>query len=145
MKKGIKIVGTVFLAVYVLFISSGFTISHVYCTDGEKWFVGKEMPTCEYSSDSETSNCKSKKNCPKTSKKNDRKKDTFDLKFEIEGLEVSSPKFVILSLDSFLGYTVLMYDFGLFSDINFEKNLFGFLSPSDILKPVLTELQVFRI
>ena len=136
---------TVFFAAYVLVISSGFTISHISCPDGEQWVQGSEMPLCKYSYDAETSSCKSEKKCANTPKNSNdnRKKDTYDFKFDFEGKEVSIQNVGFISFQ--FSYIPLTNGVDLFSDIAVEKNFFGFHTPPDLLKPDLIELQVFLI
>ena len=147
MKNTVKIVTAVFFAVYVLAISCGFTISHVCCPEGEQWVMGAEMPPCKYSSEAETSCCKSEGPCSNVSEKNNdkRKKHTYDFKFDLEGKEVSSQDTGFIIYDFQFSYIPLSNVVDLFPDISVEKNFFGFHPPPDLLKPDLTELQVFLI
>lgn len=146
MKSILKTVGALFFATYVLVISSGFTVSHIYCSDGEQWVMGNEMPPFKHSPELETSSCKLEQQCnTHPQNKDNRKKDTYGFKLDIEGKEGSTQNIVLISFDSQSSRTPLTNGVDLFSYITIEKTFFGFHPPPDLLKLGLTELQVFRI
>ena len=130
----------------MLLISCGFTISHVYCPNGEQWVMGAEMPPCN-SSEDESSCCKSKNGCVKVpeKKRDNRKKDTYEFKFDVEGKQVSTSETGIVN-NTFELYSISLLDSSsVFSKLSCEIIEFGFHPPPDILNPDLSKLQVFRI
>jgi hypothetical protein len=146
-KNALKIVTTVFFAAYVLILSCGFSLSHVYCPEGEQWILGAEMPPCKHCFEVESSSCKSDKKCADVPEKNNdnRKKDTFTFKFDIEGKEVSTPDTKFINYDLLPNSIASATSVAFFLDIALEKNYLRFHPPPDLLKPDLTNIQVFRI
>ena len=70
----------------MLIISSGVSISHIYCSNGESWVIGSEMPDYKFAK---------KTKCPKQQKKhhNNRSKDTYVFDFEIDANKLSNHNF----------------------------------------------------
>jgi len=143
----LKTAGTVFFSAYMLLICCGFTLSHVYCPKGEQWVLGAEMPPCKYSFEVESSCCKPEKKCADVpEKKNDnRKKDTYNFIFDLEGKEVATLDAKFINYDLLPSSIPATTDIDLFLDIALEKIFLGFHPPPDLLKPNLTKLQVFHI
>jgi hypothetical protein len=124
----------------MLFISFGFSISHVYCIKGEQWVFGSEMPTCKVTEKSNYyhNNFKNK-NCDK------RTKDTFDFLFEFDGLTHFSDDF---GTNLFLVYFESLNPNQINNDLMFsqqKESLIYFHPPPDILRPDLIKLQTFII
>lgn len=122
-------------------------MSHVYCSEGEQWVVGAEMPPCKYASEGETSCGEFEQGCPIAPEKNsdNRKKDTYDFKFDLEGKEVSTLDTEFISYDLLFSFIPLTNDVDLFESKATKSNLTEFHPPPDLLRPDLTKLQVFLI
>ena len=122
-------------------------MSHVYCTEGEQWILGAEMPPCKHSSENKSSCCESEKKCTNISEKNNdnRNKDTYDFKFDLEGKEVSAIDTDFINYDLQFSLIPLINDINLFQKKAAKSELFEFHPPPDLLRPDLTKLQVFLI
>ena len=127
-------------------ISCGITISHVYCSKGEQWVIGAEMPTCQHPSKTEICSNSSKK-CHKIKDENrdKRKKDTYDLMFEFVGDEISIQEMELPTCDFTLIKTFLITSVDLFNISPSDKGLLRPHSPPDLYNPDLTQIQVFLI
>lgn len=145
MKDSLQIILTLILSAYMLIMSSGFTISHIHCSNGEQWIIGTETPPCKNSS--ETKKCQYLAKCHKvTEKDNDkRNKDIFDFRFEFIGNKASFQEVDFTTYFFDLTQTIAVSRVNLFSAFLTKKDLLRFHSPPDLFKPNLTQLQVFII
>lgn len=136
----LKISAFVWVSVIMVIMGSGITISHVYCSKGEQWVLGSEMPPCKFKKA-----CHHHKSTHTNSKDSERSKDTYEFHFQYLSQNAS------FGLDTPID--------GLFFPITIqEKSVFrwdGLLQndwpiirshpPPDMSTPQLSEIQVFRI
>jgi len=130
----------------VLALSCNFTFSHVYCSKGEQWIIGAEMPPPKH--DQRTINCPcSADKCHLSDEKSGdkRKKDTFEFKFEFDGenvpyqeIDETTYDFVLLVATTSNQSKKLLYCSTI---IAFSKSH----PPPDLFNPGLAQIQVFRI
>ena len=118
--------------VYILAISCGFTVSHIYCPKGERWIIGSDMPPINHGDQDDKHHQK-------------RNIDTFNLKFEFESL-TSTPsaahQIVCIQLTSRSAIKLLVIP----EFINDELLSFINKAPPDIiLKPDLHKIQALLI
>ena len=93
---------TSFLAFYVLLISSGFTISHIYCSKGESYFIGSEMlpckkqgnSTCPLQKENNKGCCHNPNNNDCSKKPNNRKKDTIVFFCKLQSVSVQNDELI---------------------------------------------------
>ena len=129
----------------MLFVSCGFTVSHIYCQKGERWIIGSEMPPRKCPSDSKTCSKSSASEHHSQNEENQRQKDTFEFLFEFEGLVLATDEFKCITL---LDHGVVQHPFNepeIWLDLYSVRGVLishGFLEYS---KPDLAVLQVFRI
>jgi len=135
---------TYLLSAFVLMMSYGVTISHTYCSKGEQWVIGAEVPPCKYTSKPKTCPYSAKK-CDKNSEKNNKKRqtDTFDLRFKFIGNKVVSQETKFIAFSPVFILTPTTNGVTLFSD--FPKNLSRSHLYPDLFNPDLAQLQAFRI
>ena len=141
-----KIGFVLFFTAYMFILSCSFTISHVYCSKGEQWVMGSEMPLQKHTS--KTNKCSySTKKCHKAGNENNnkRKKDTFEIKFEFEGKNISSHETSYNSYISVYHHPINNNKFNLLHGDSTKKELLRTHSPPNTNSPDLSQLQVFRI
>jgi len=145
-KSPLKIGLTIILSAYMFIISCGFSISNITCSVGDQWVIGAEMPSCKYLSNLNSFICLSKESQKTGGKKNDnRKKDTFDFKFEFIGNEVSHSHAEFISFIPVLFQTLFVNAVKQLYFISNKKNFLRLNPPSELFNPDLALLQVFRI
>jgi len=137
-----KIGLAVLFSAYMFMLSCGFTISHVYCSKGEQWVGGSEMPPKKHVSKTNKYLYSSEK-CHESDQKDDdqRRKDTFDLKFKFKGTNILSQKVEFISFY----YKIVSKIINTFLNSSIKKELLRNHSLPDLSSPDLIELQVFRI
>lgn len=145
MKKRISKYFAVIFSFYLLLVSSGLTLSHIYCDKGERWITGSDMPPCELTP-SDCEGCplaSSKKDCPE---EDNRKKDTHSFSFKFEAFSSSDHSLVSKvtsdNLFPLVYFTSLAFQFKI-ERTNVVNNL-SYIPP-EIFQPTLSALGVFRI
>jgi hypothetical protein len=130
----------------VLALSCNFTFSHVYCSKGEQWIIGAEMPPPKHDARINNSPCCTG-NCHLSDEKSGdkRKKDTFEFKFELDGKNVPYQKIDKTTYDvGFLAATTFKQSDKLLNRATI-KAFSKTHPPPDLFNPELAQIQVFRI
>lgn len=142
----IKAIFLSILSAYMLFVSCGFTVSHIYCQKGERWIIGEEMPPCKYPGDSEICSESAKNEHPPRDQKDDqRQKDTYNFRFEFVGNQLAYAQDEVIPLwDEVIGVSHA-YEVDSAHGTYDKKNLLRSHFFLDLLKPDRAKLQVFRI
>jgi hypothetical protein len=150
MKNLIKNISLLFVATLVVFLSIGFSLSQMSCSEGGTIYIGTEVPSC---SESLEINCEQKQEkvsccltkiektcCPET-KDNTCNSDTENLHFEFETIVSDSEHSFIIP--QFISPLILR---DLFSVISSSKiTYFSGIPPPKLLKPDLPKIQSFLL
>lgn len=140
--KQVKAILLTILSAYVMLVSCGFTVSHIYCQKGERWIIGSEMPAPKPCQKATASSIYEKSNDHSDNKDDDRNKDTFQFLFEFDAQVEACQSLPVFSVNQ-------LVESGLNHNLDpthtDEKDLLwshGFLDPPVLNLPML---QVFRI
>ncbi|MEO8150247.1 MAG: hypothetical protein ABI723_21615 [Bacteroidia bacterium] len=141
-----KNIVTLFLAFYLLIISSGFTISHIYCSKGQRYFLGSEMPPCKRQAcGKECCSSQTQKDCSSREKKDNRKKDTLVFLHKFQSVQFQKKELI----KPLLSYIIIKFIFTSFCfDLYNQKDFLktGMSNPPPLLsKPDLSKIRVLLI
>jgi len=149
-KEIFRIVFSIVMAVFILFISMGMNISKMKCDEGGAFYLGSEVPSCSMKNEvicakeQEKASCcmlEVKKSCCPEKNDNSCASETQDIQFDFETLlTVFELDFSVINV---LLFTLVSYD----KVSHFTKVIkcFSGVPPPKINKPILAEIQSFLL